>query len=46
LDFMSDFAPSESDFGNESDSGWSFAGGSQVGGSSAAPSPRMRRGQM
>ena len=46
LDLMSDFAPSESDFGNESDSGWSFAGGSQVGGSSAAPSPRMRRGQM
>jgi len=46
LDLMSDFAASESDFGNESDSGWSFAGGSQVGGSSAAPSPRiqMRRG--
>lgn len=46
LDLMSDFATSESDFGNESDSGWSFAGGSQVGGGSAAPSPRLRRGQM
>ncbi|PPQ92763.1 hypothetical protein CVT25_003872 [Psilocybe cyanescens] len=35
LDLMSDYAPSESDFGNESDSSWSMAGGS------AAASPRM-----
>lgn len=27
LDLMSDYAPSESDFGNESDSSWSWAGG-------------------
>jgi hypothetical protein len=40
LDLMSDYAPSESDLGNESDSSWSMAGGSNAGGSNAA-SPRL-----
>jgi len=35
LDLMSDYAPSESDLGNESDSSWSMAGGSN------AASPRL-----
>ncbi|KAF8967494.1 hypothetical protein BDZ97DRAFT_1755920 [Flammula alnicola] len=43
LDFMSDYTPSESDLGNESDSSWSMAGGSHAGGS-AAGSPRMGAG--